>query len=136
MGQRAQQEADRADAEGVPQPASGGRAEGPDDVSGSARQRLMWDEPKGLKILQITDGISNTIGLVEADDDRAVTWSKPEDMTIDPKNPITGLLGHYTEGFHAALADGSVRFIKKSIDPKMLWALFTRDGGEVTEFPK
>lgn len=97
---------------------------------------LMWDEPKGLKIFQVTDGLSNTIGLVEADDDRAVTWTKPEDMTIDAKNPILGLLGHYTDGFHAAFADGSVRFIKKSIEAKMLWALFTRDGGEVTEIPK
>jgi hypothetical protein len=96
----------------------------------------MWDEPKGLKIFQITDGLSNTIGLVEADDDRAVTWSKPEDITIDPKNPMAGLLGHYTEGFHVALADGSVRFIKKTIDPKTLWHLFTRDGGEVMEIPK
>jgi hypothetical protein len=97
---------------------------------------FMWDEPKGLKVFQITDGTSNTIAIVEADDERAVTWTKPEDITIDMRNPLTGLLGHYTEGFHAALADGSVRIIKKSIDPKMLWALFTRDGGEVVGFPK
>jgi hypothetical protein len=97
---------------------------------------FMWDEAKGLKIFQITDGTSNTIALVEADDDRAVIWTKPEDITIDMKSPVTGLLGHYTEGFHAGIADGSVRFIKKSIDPKTLWALFTRDGGEVADSPK
>ena len=30
------------------------------------------------------------------------------------------------------MADGSVRFFKKGIEPMNLWALFTRAGGEVT----
>jgi hypothetical protein len=96
----------------------------------------MWDDPKGLPIAKITDGTSNTIALVEADDERAVIWTKPEDITIDRKNPVAGLLGHYTEGFHAALADGSVRFVRKSVDPTVLWGLFTRAGGENVGVPK
>lgn len=92
---------------------------------------FIWDDPKGLKITEIADGTSNTIALVEGDDDRAVFWSKPEDISIELKNPFAGLLGHYVEGVQTAFADGSVRLIKKSIDPKMLWAMFTRDSGEV-----
>jgi hypothetical protein len=94
-------------------------------------KELMWSDPKGLKIRAIADGTSYTIALVEADDDRAVIWSKPEDITIDRRNPTTGLLGHYGDGFHAAMADGSVTFIKKTTDPMTLWALFTYAGGEV-----
>ena len=96
-------------------------------------KELMWSDPKGLKITAIADGTSNTIALVEADDDRAVIWSKPEDISIDRRNPATGLLGHYGEGFHAALVDGSVKFIKKSTDAMMVWALFTYAGGEVVD---
>jgi len=97
---------------------------------------FIWDDPNGVRMSKITDGLSNTIALVEADDDRAVIWTKPEDITIDRKNPTAGLLGHYGEAFHVGIADGSVRFVKKSIDPTVLWALFTRAGGEIAEFPK
>lgn len=94
------------------------------------------DAPKGLKFSEITDGSSNTIMVVEADDEQAVIWTKPDDLKIDAKNPSKGLLGHYMTGVHALLADGSVTFLPKSMPAADLWALFTRDGGEVIKFPK
>ena len=76
------------------------------------------------------DGTSNTIVVVETNDDAAVEWTKPADLTVDPKDPFKGLIGHYDNGFLAAFADGSVRFLMKSLDKVTLIALFTRDGGE------
>ena len=54
-------------------------------------------------------------------------------MDYDPKEPLKGLGGLYGEGFSVGICDGSVRFVFKSVDPKILRALMTAAGGEVIE---
>jgi len=86
---------------------------------------------EGIKIQKITDGTSNTIFVVDAGNDRAVTWTKPDDWDVDPKLDLKGIFGHHPGGTPSSFADGSVRFIKETVDPKTLEMLITRDGGEV-----
>ena len=88
-------------------------------------------QPTGVSMRNITDGTSNTIMAVEASDTAAVVWTKPDDFVPDEKNPLRGLVGLHPGGFLAALCDGSVRFISESINPEVLKALLTKDGGEV-----
>src|SRR5262249_51810770 len=83
----------------------------------------------GAKIEQITDGTSNTILAVEAK--RDVPWTKPEDIPFDSKAPLPELGGFTPDGFNAGFGDGSVRYLKKSINPGVLKALITQDRGEV-----
>lgn len=86
------------------------------------------DKPTEIK--DITDGTSNTIMIIEVDDDHAVPWTKPDDWQFDPQQPAKGL-GQFFDGrFNAAFFDGSVHSISAAIDPKTLKALFTRAGGE------
>jgi Protein of unknown function (DUF1559) len=85
--------------------------------------------PNGPTIMDITDGTSNTILAVEAK--RDVPWTKPEDVPFDPDGPLPELGNFSPDGFNAAFADGVVRFISKSVNPKVLKALITRAGGEV-----
>jgi prepilin-type processing-associated H-X9-DG protein len=75
------------------------------------------------------DGTSNTILAVEQK--REVPWTKPEDIPFDIKGPSPELQGFVENGFNAAFADGSVRFISKAVNPTVLKALITRAGGEV-----
>ena len=78
----------------------------------------------------IPDGTSNTILLVEVEDDAAVIWTKPDDLKLDPKDPHKSLGGKDRPYFVVAFCDGSVRQIPKKIDKATLWAYFTRNGGE------
>ena len=90
----------------------------------------VFEGDKGLKISQITDGTSNTILAVEANEDRAVIWSKPDDLPVNLEKPLTGLGGLRPSGFQAIFCDGSVRLISNSSDLQALKALFTYAGGD------
>jgi prepilin-type processing-associated H-X9-DG protein len=88
---------------------------------------------RAVPIQEVTDGTSNTILIVDASDEAAVPWTKPDDwgvaQTIDPR----ALFGHHPhpDGTNFAFGDGSVRFLKRTIAPRVLEALTTRNGNEV-----
>ena len=54
---------------------------------------LMFDGSEVRKLDEITDGMSNTIALVEVNDDAAVTWTKPDDWEYDANRPLAGWAG-------------------------------------------
>lgn len=84
---------------------------------------------KGIGFGNITDGSSNTIMLINAGNDFAVEWTKPESFepsdehlkTIIASEPILGI------------GDGSVIQIKSSAPVKEVKEMLTTSGGELTQ---
>jgi prepilin-type N-terminal cleavage/methylation domain-containing protein/prepilin-type processing-associated H-X9-DG protein len=91
-------------------------------------------------LTMIKDGASNTIALMET---QIVLgpWARGGSSTLrgfDPAavsllgdNPPFG--GLHSGGMHVAMADGSVRFLLSSIDPKRLAGAITIAGGEAVD---
>jgi prepilin-type processing-associated H-X9-DG protein len=82
--------------------------------------------------VSITDSRTNTILAVEALPERAVPWSKPEDLPFDPKDPTAGLVVGRSRQFNALFADGHVQTFSANIDPEVLRRLFLMNDGEPT----
>lgn len=87
---------------------------------------------KGVSILEFTDGIANTILVVEVAE--PVDWSKVDELAYDPKKPLPKL-GIFAGGFHAAMGDGIIRWIPADTDEKLIRAMITRNGGEKITLP-
>ena len=89
--------------------------------------------PEGaVKLKEITDGTSKTIGVIEADPDHSVIWTKPDDLEVDLENPFRGIVVG-KQPFDAVSIDGAAHSFSGKMQPKTLRAWFTRDGGEVID---
>jgi prepilin-type processing-associated H-X9-DG protein len=94
-------------------------------------KNAMFEKDQDVGVVDVTDGTSNTLLVVEAK--KAVPWTKPDDLPFDPAAApsLFGAGSSHPGGFNAAMGDGSVRFIKGTIDPRTFRALITRNLGEV-----
>ncbi len=94
---------------------------------GAADETTIWE---------IRDGTSNTIMAFEAGE--SVEWTKPSTINIEVGRnanlPPTNK--SFSGGFNALFADGSVRFIKNTINLQVLRAIFTPSGGEVVSLDR
>jgi hypothetical protein len=83
---------------------------------------------KSTQLTNITDGTSNTLMVVEAED--PVVWTNPNDLAFDPTKALPKMLS--IDGkFSAAFCDGSVRTFKMPIDPEILKLLIQKNDGKL-----
>ena len=89
----------------------------------------------GIRFQDVTDGLSNTLLIVETK--KNVPWTKPDDIAYDPKGKkLPEFGGWYKDGYHVLFGDGSVQMAPKSIEDDTLRKLIERDDGQVVEFPR
>jgi hypothetical protein len=95
-----------------------------------AGEGLMFDGTNQVKFKDITDGSSNTIGLVALPLKNAVPWTKPTDWNVDLENPLEMLKAEGRTRAEVGICDGSVQsFSLKS--PKAWRQLVGRADGEL-----
>ncbi len=77
----------------------------------------------------IRDGLSNTILYAEVAADRAVPWTKPDDLEFDVNHPLLGI--DTSQGIRTVFFDGGQRTLRVDISAADFSALVTRNGHEV-----
>jgi hypothetical protein len=86
----------------------------------------------------VTDGLTNTLMVVESHQS-GIHWMEPRDMKADDaamgiNSRVTGgIESAHPGGANVAFASGAVGFISDSVDPEVLKAMTTINGGEKVE---
>jgi RNA polymerase sigma factor (sigma-70 family) len=95
----------------------------------------VFDGPKQMMLAQITDGLSNTILVLEAKD--PVIWTKPDDLVLPKeKDKMPAVGGLFKNGMNVLFGDGSVQFLRRDPPAALLRALVTPNGNEEVDIDK
>jgi hypothetical protein len=94
------------------------------------RMAVLNDDPSLRTSVDHLKGTDKVLGLVQAGMDKAVPWTKPEDIPFDVDDPLRNLGETETGGFLATRFDGWVGVIPKNISPRQLAAMIDIRGDE------
>ena len=100
-----------------------------------SKLQTLFSSKQGTKMPMITDGMSNTLAIVETklDSKQAIQWTEPKDLTYDPAGELPKLGGVHAGGFWIGAADGTAIFINSKTKPTTIKALVSPGGGEVID---
>lgn len=86
---------------------------------------------RGLSLRDVKDGLGYTILFVQAGPDKAVPWTKPEDLPLNAKDPVKSLGRLSGDHFPAALMNGEIREIKTDLPAEKLKNLINHEDEQI-----
>lgn len=95
-------------------------------------EQTLFRDGKKASIRDTRDGLSHTILVAHVGSDKAVPWTKPDDLAFDAAHPLE-CLGNLGKQFHAVMADGTTLSIPTSLPPEVFAALATASGHEIVD---
>lgn len=95
----------------------------------------MFDGQKGRAMRTVTDGTSNTIMMVEVEEDQAVYWTQPSDFQVPPSGVLAGLAKNNGDNVTVLMVDGSTRELSVSTDEQAVKHLFEVADGNPVNLP-
>lgn len=101
----------------------------------AARGAVLGKRPVSLVQISTHDWATFTIVVVEAADDRAVIWTRPRDLPINPRRPVRDLAHHPPGSFTALFATGEVHSLPRTTSTQTINALFNWHDGKTVELP-
>jgi len=87
---------------------------------------------EGPRLQSITDGLARTLAVVEVSRQKAVPWTKPEDLTFDKDKPLDGLGTDRRPGglFLGGFFDGHVETFTPEVAPASFRAMASPSAGD------
>ncbi|WP_253153987.1 DUF1559 family PulG-like putative transporter [Stieleria tagensis] len=95
---------------------------------------LMFGPTGGRTFADVTDGLSNSVMVIESRPDAAVEWTKPDDLEIDLDDPLAQIIPNQRGQFIVLMGDGAVRQISQSIAVDVFQSLLTIQGRDPVNF--
>ena len=113
-------------------PSGGTQTPGRTDYLFVTGRGTIFEGDRATKISEVTDGLSNTVIIVEVRNS-GVNWAEPRDLAIE--QPMALPAGNHPGGNVVGLGDGSVRFLSKTVSQSDVRGAATMAGGEVVRLP-
>ncbi len=85
---------------------------------------------RGMGTRKIEDGLENTVVVLEADDEAAVPWTQPSDLTLNLYRLNTNVGNLRQDGFFVIWGNGEITRIRPDATEAELRSVFTIDAGE------
>ena len=89
----------------------------------------VFDGDKGIASDEFFEGQSERILILEVGEEKAVTWTKPDDMDFDPRKPKAGLGTIGADGFPVAFVMGADGIVGDDIDAEVFRRMILRNDG-------